>query len=39
MALDGPLAYAWADGHIKVGTLWDLYAATPTSTGSATVRR
>jgi len=29
MALDGPLASAWADGHISVGTLWDLYTRYP----------
>jgi len=29
MALDGPLAAAWADGHISVGALWDLYTRYP----------
>lgn len=29
MALSGPLAAAWAGGHITVGQLWDLYAGYP----------
>jgi hypothetical protein len=29
MALNGPLAAAWAQGHIAVGQLWDLYSRYP----------
>ena len=29
MALNGPLAAAWAGGHITVGQLWDLYSRYP----------
>lgn len=29
MALDGPLAGAWSNGHIRVGDLWNLYAQYP----------
>jgi hypothetical protein len=29
MALDGPLAGAWASGHIALGDLWNLYAQYP----------
>ena len=29
MALDGPLATVWAQGHIEVGRLWQLYATYP----------
>lgn len=29
MALDGPLSRAWADGHIRLGVLWDYYARFP----------
>lgn len=29
MALDGPLANAWADGHLSVGELWNLYSQYP----------
>lgn len=29
MALDGPLSTVWAQGHIEVGNLWELYATYP----------
>lgn len=29
MALDGPLAKTWEDGHVPVGALWRLYAQYP----------
>jgi len=29
MALNGPLAAAWAGGHLTVGQLWDLYSTYP----------
>src|SRR5690606_18562182 len=29
MALDGPLATVWSQGHIDLGRLWTLYATYP----------